>query len=201
MSELHENAHAVAIINLDNSRRVGWAKHFDTKARLDESLRDFNLAAGDRDAYRKGLSFLYGLFMEWTKDERSELFGKVLAEVAGYDAVLDAKLVRAGRRKAQSIRGFDELAAEEAELARAAKNAAKAARAANYDKQWKRAKQHGVENLAAKFGFQSVTEMQEVLARWQEINQREATEARELRRVRKANRPPANPPAEWEASA
>jgi hypothetical protein len=175
---LADDATAVAILNLDNSRRVGWAKAYEATSKLDGALHDFNIAKGDRDAFRKGLSFLYGLFMEWTKNERSEVFTQVLTEIAGYDAVLDAKLVATGRRKARQIRAADEVWEEERRLARQAR---KRANSSAYMKAYDDGRERARIALAAKYGFRSVPELEEVLLKWQTATNRPPTDTKSVK--------------------
>ena len=65
---------------LDQSRRVGWAKAYQATERLDDALKDCNIAWGDRDAYRNGLSFVVGMLMQRAKNEPSTMNRMMLNE-------------------------------------------------------------------------------------------------------------------------
>ncbi len=82
---------------LDQSRRVGWAKAYQATERLDDALKDCNIAWGDRDAYRNGLSFVVGMLMQRAKNEPSTMNRMMLNEVRKVCPLLDSALVAQGQ--------------------------------------------------------------------------------------------------------
>ena len=54
------DALSASVKDIDASRRVGWAKAYDSTAKLDEMARMYNLAKGDAEMWRRGASYTVG---------------------------------------------------------------------------------------------------------------------------------------------
>ncbi len=167
---------AKAVNVMDSSRRVGWAKAYSAAEQADAAARDANIARGDRDAFQRGLSYLYGLVIELSNGALNGLLAHAIKEVAGADSLMDEAAVKQGRRRGVSLRAADDAYAEERSLKEAAKR-----RNANASKrQWETASRRGVENLAARYGFRSIAELEAVLGSWQERSGRPPIKRQEL---------------------
>lgn len=97
-----ERALATSVFAIDASRRVAWAKHFDSESRLDDALRDLNVARHDVEMYRRALSFMSGALDVYSGHggvENRDAFAVDLAE--RYGVVLDDAEQEAGRRAAR----------------------------------------------------------------------------------------------------
>lgn len=51
---------SIAVKDIDQSRRVGWASSFSAKEKLNDALRDVNILTTERDLWRDAASYLHG---------------------------------------------------------------------------------------------------------------------------------------------
>jgi len=164
-----ERALTSAIATLDASRRVGWAKAFASAEKLDEASRDINVLTGDRNAFRKGLSYLYGFYTGWTQGAADRAIAQALADVTdGYDLVLDANIVAAGLRRGEELRVIDEFVTGEADRKAERKVAQRTSREA-IDKAFRAGQDHERRRLAKKYSLSSVDQLHAVLGAWQKL--------------------------------
>lgn len=98
-SALVKSVHA-----MDSSRRVGWAKAFAAAEQAEEAHRIAALTAGDRDAYRWGASFLWGVLMEWTNGlDAPEVRDHLIDNIGELAFILDTSAVSTGRRRGRRL--------------------------------------------------------------------------------------------------
>lgn len=150
-----EEALARSVLSIDGARRVGWARAFSAEEKLDDLSADLNRAMGDRENFKSGLSFLWGFTVEFLRTTEPLLYEDVKKRVLKWERVLDPKLIGQGRAWAVRHRKrvtHEKKRREHHELA-GLKNV------------W----QHRARvNMAARFGFESLQQMEDLLARYQE---------------------------------
>lgn len=108
------NALSKAVLSIDGSRRVGWAKAFAAIRQLDSASQDLNIARIDRLLFREKLSYLWG-FTDVVLNNSGRTGGvlsKLLREDMGVEdhrysdnAVLDRGYVIQGRKTARALLG------------------------------------------------------------------------------------------------
>lgn len=165
-----EDANAAAILNLDASRRVGWAKSYALQDKLDGAVADGEMWRTDSEAFRHALSYVCGLVMEIFSADQRHAVRLVVEEAAGFDAVLDQTKVSYGRRRARRLINEDPSFADpvETEQLRVMRDNAKRAKR-RASKQYERAaKDHAELVLARDYGFETTQQMHGVLRKWQE---------------------------------
>jgi len=177
MSET-ERALSKAVVTLDSSRRVGWAKAFATAEKLEEASRDINVLTGDRNAFRKGLSYLYGFYTGWTQGAADGAIAQALQDVTdGYDLVLDSNIVAAGLRRGEQLRDVDEFVSGEADRQAEQKLARRQSQDA-LDKAFRAGQDHERRRLAKRYGLGSVDQLHAVLGAWQKLKAKAPPDAR-----------------------
>lgn len=85
---------------IDASRRVGWAKFYDVTERLDDALRDLNIARDDREIFEHGFSFMVGVMntvLTQLSDREREVLAPLVERIA---QAADPDHVQRGERRA-----------------------------------------------------------------------------------------------------
>ena len=137
------------------SRRVGWAKAYAAEENLDVLAGDYNRARDDRENFKKGLSFLWGFTMAWFKSESPALYRDILRQVLRYEATLDPRIMGAGASWGTRARRQNDA------------NPTAAANFAENDAFMRDLKYRARASLAAKYGFETIQDMEALLERYQ----------------------------------
>jgi hypothetical protein len=169
-----------AVMGLEGSRRVGWAKAFEAIRQLETASHDLSVAREDRHIYRQRLSYLYGFFGRFT-DPLGQAGTAARTEIARVtnldDAPLDSVEVRHGREHAERVIAAAaqteeadrwDSAKRDAERRRLRKQARREIREASEDvsasdRMFAAAKRKAIAELAAEYGLEGEAQLRERL--------------------------------------
>ena len=139
-----------SVLNMDASRRVGWAKAFSAEASADDLARQVNIATSERDIFRRYAGYVTGFLQRYSQEPLAPLTQTLIDEAIGNrDAVLDSVDLQNGRElAAAAIRGWSDAQAD-----RADRQLAKKGRVRESSRLYKDARQSELRRLAARYGF------------------------------------------------
>lgn len=172
-----EHALARSVLAMDGSRRVGWAKHFESSGKLDDALRELNLATESRDHYRRALSWLAGATEMFVRYAQARASGALIAELTGsFDVLLDGQERARGQQSAAALwQTHKPQAVAEAERLKAD---SRKRRGKEIDRSWNDMKARAMKSIASAAGCRDVDELVERIAELQAAAFRRETENR-----------------------